>query len=62
MIGEMPKKMPHMPAKTGYQMLLPTATPAKSTVLAWPLKMLEKTVVPIWAICVKSRGKKRTRK
>lgn len=62
MIGEMPKKIPHRPAKTGYQILTATATPARSIVPARPLKIELKTAVPTWAICVRSRGKNRTKK
>ena len=62
MIGEMPKKMPHRPAKTGIQILTATATPARSTVPARPLKIELKTDVPTWAIWVRSRGKNRVKK
>jgi len=61
-IGDTPKKIPEMPAKTGNQMLTATATPAKSTVPAWPLKILLHTLVPIWAICVSKSGKNKIRK
>ena len=61
-IGDTPKKRPQTPAKIGTQMLTATATPAKSTVPAWPLKMLLNTLVPICATCVNRRGKNKIRK